>query len=155
MMLLYWFTRLARMACEAASASGLPAEPPVGVTRVAVSVPLIAMVFAAAVAPNVSDWLALSLVEVSVMEPSLANDALNPRPADVSAALRPSIELTLPAATTLLIVMVVAEPVAGVKIKVFACSELAPALVRSAAVPSVPAVGAKLVAEAFTEYPVG
>src|SRR6266403_4327973 len=29
MTLLYWLTRLARMVCEAASASGLPAEPPV------------------------------------------------------------------------------------------------------------------------------
>ena len=39
------------------------------------------------------------------MEPSEANDADNPRPADVSAALKASIELTLPAATTLLIVI--------------------------------------------------
>src|SRR6266566_4147605 len=115
MMLLYWFTKLLRTSCEAVSA------------------PLIAMVFAAAVVPIVSDWLAFSLVEVSVMEPSEANDADNPRPADVSAALKASIELTLPAATTLLIVIVVAAPVAGVKIKVLACSELVPALVRSAA----------------------
>ena len=87
MMLLYWLTRLERMDCEDASATGLPAEPPVGVTRVAVSVPLMAMVFAAAVVPVVSVWLALSLEEVSVMEPSLANDAVNPRPADVKRSI--------------------------------------------------------------------
>src|SRR6266403_2529909 len=148
MTLLYWLTRLARMVCEAASASGWPAAPPVGVTRVAVSVPLIAMVFAAAVVPVVRDWLALSLVEVSVMDPSLANDAVNPRPAADSAVLKASIELTLPAATVLLTVMVVAEPVAGVKIKVKPLSEFVPALVRSAAVPATlsgPApVGARL-----------
>src|SRR5258708_7717028 len=147
------------MACEAASATGLPAEPPVGVTRVAVSVPLIAMVFAAAVVPVVRIWLALSLLEVSVMEPSLANDTVSPRPAADSAALKASIELTLPAATVLLTVMVVAAPAAGVKMKVLPLSELVPALVRSAAVPataSAPApVGARLVAEDFTEYPVG
>src|SRR5580704_12122021 len=107
MMLLYWLTRLARTACEFGSASGAPAVPPVGVTSVAVSVPLIAMLFAAAVVPVVSVWLALSLVEVSVMEPSLANDADNPRPADVSAALKESMEFTLPAATVLLTVIVV------------------------------------------------
>src|SRR5882724_1618089 len=155
MMLLYWLTKPARMVCEAASASGLPAAPPVGVTRVAVLVPLIAMVFTAAVAPVVRIWLALSLLDVSVIEPLLANDAVNPRPALVNAALKASMELTLPAATVLLIVMVVAAPVAGVKIKVLALSELVPALVRSAAVPatdSAPApVGARLVAEAFTE----
>src|SRR5229473_344256 len=153
MMSLYWFTRLARTACEAGSASGLPAEPPVGVTRVAVLVPLIAMLFATAVVPVVSVWLALSLVEVIVMEPLLANDAVNPRPADVSAALKASIELTLPAATVLLTVIVVAAPTAGVKMKVLPLSELVPALVRSAAVPataSTPApVGARLVAEAL------
>src|ERR1700692_2559516 len=153
MMSLYWFTRLARTACELGSATGLPAEPPVGVTKVAVSVPLIAMLFATAGVPVVSVWLALSLVEVSVMEPSLANDAVNPRPADVSAALKESIEFTLPAATVLLTVIVVAVPEAAVKIKVLPLSELVPALVRSAAVPataSTPApVGAKLVAEAF------
>src|SRR5258708_1111958 len=155
MTLLYWLTRFARMACEAASASGLPAAPPVGVTRVAVLVPLIAMVFAAAVVPGVRIWLALSFLDVSVIEPLLASDAVNPRPALVNAALKASIELTLPAATVLLTVIVVAAPVAGVKIKVLALSEFVPALVRSAAVPatdSAPApVGARLVAEAFTE----
>src|SRR6202163_4010893 len=105
MMLLYWLTRLARVVCEFASASGWPATPPAGVTRNAVSVPLIAMVLAAAVVPDVSDWLALSLLEVSVMEPSLASDAVNPRLADVSAALKALIELTLPAATVLLTLM--------------------------------------------------
>src|SRR5882757_5633440 len=155
MTLLYWLTRLARMVCEAASASGLPAAPPVGITRVAVFVPLIAMVFAAAVVPVVRIWLALSLVEVSVIDPLAANVAVNPRPAADSAVLKASIELTLPAATVLLIVMVVAAPVAGVKMKVEALSEFVPALVRSAAVPatdSAPApAGARLVAEAFTE----
>ena len=72
-----------------------------------------------------------------------------------SAALNASIELTLPAATVLLTVIVVAAPVAGVKTKVLPFSELVPALVRSAAVPTTlsgPApVGARLVAEAFTE----
>ena len=99
MMLLYWLTRLARVACEFGSASGLPAAPPAGVTRVAVSVPLIAMLFAAAVVPVVSVWLALSLVEVSVIDRRLANDAVNPRPAVDSAVLNAAIELTLPAAT--------------------------------------------------------
>src|SRR5258708_27358383 len=154
MMSLYWFTRLLRMACEAASATGLPAEPPVGVTRVGVWVPPVATLFAAAVVPVVSVWLALSLVEVIVMEPSLANEADNPRPADVSAALKLSIELTLPAATVLLTVIVVAAPVAGVKIEALPLDDLVPAVVRSAAVPataSAPApVGAKLVAEDFT-----
>src|SRR3984893_1018207 len=153
MMSLYWFTRLLRMACEAASATGAPAVPPVGVTRVAVSVPLIAMLFATAVVPVVSVWLALSLVEVSVMEPLLSNDAVNPRPADVSAALKESIELTLPAATVLLTVIVVAVPEAAGKMKVLPLSELVPALVRSALVPATartPApVGARLVAEAL------
>src|ERR1700730_1852021 len=111
MMLWYWATRLARVVCEFGSASGAPAVPPVGVTRVAVSVPLIAMLFAAAVVSVVSVWLALSLVEVSVMEPLPANDAVNPRPADVSAALNAVIELTLPAATVLLTVIVGAAPV--------------------------------------------
>src|SRR5258707_4776750 len=118
MILLYWLTRLERRVCEAASASGLPATPPVGVTRTAVSVPPIAMVFAAATAPSVRIWLALSVVEGSPMDPSLANDAVKPRPAAASAVLKASIELTLPAATTLLIVMVVAAPTAGVKMKV-------------------------------------
>ena len=36
------------------------------------------MVFAAAVVPVVRIWLALSLVEVSVMDPLLANAAVNP-----------------------------------------------------------------------------
>src|SRR5882757_1083042 len=154
MTLLYWLTRLARMACEAASASGLPAAPPVGITRVAGFVPLIAMVFAAAVVPVVRIWLALSLVEVSVIDPFVANVAVNPRPAADSAVLKASMELTLPAATVLLIVMVVAAPVAGVKMKVEALSELAvplPMLTRSEAVPGAPVVGARLVAEAFTE----
>src|SRR5437588_6918839 len=155
MMPLYWFTRLVRMACEAASASGAPAVPPVGVLRAAAPVPLIAMLFAAAVVPVVSVWLALSLVEVSVMVPALSNDAVNPRLADVSAALKAAIELTLPAATVLLTVIVVAAPVAGVKTKVLPLSELVPALVRSVVVPatdSAPApVSAALVAEAFAE----
>src|ERR1700738_2969222 len=125
MMLLYWVTRLARVVCEFGSASGAPAVPPVGVTRVAVSVPLIAMLFATAVVPVVSVWLALSLLEVSVMEPLVANDAVNPRPAADNAVLKASIELTLPAATVSVIVMVVAAPVAGVKTKVWPFSELA------------------------------
>src|SRR5712675_3241192 len=155
MTLLYWLTRLARMVCEAASASGWPAAPPVGVTRVAVSLPLIAMVFAAAVVPVVRVWLALSLVEVSVMEPSLAKDAVNPRPAADSAVLKASIELTFPAATVLLIVIVVAAPVAGVKTKFRPLSEFVPTLVKSPASPgtaNAPApVGAAVVADAFTE----
>ena len=76
-------------------------------------------------------------------------------PAAASAALNASIELTLPAATVLLTVMVTGAPVAGVKMKVSPLSELVPALVRSAAVPAIdsgPApVGAAEVAEAFTE----
>src|SRR5882762_6227489 len=114
MMLLYWVTRLARVVCEFGSTSGWPATPPAGVTRAAVSVPLIAMLFAAAVVPVVSVWLALSLTDVSVIEPSLASDAVNPRPADARAELKAVIELTLPAATVLLTVIVVAAPVAGV-----------------------------------------
>src|ERR1700676_4602073 len=109
MMLLYWATRLARVVCEIGSASGAPAVPRVGVTRAAVSVPLIAMLFATAVVPNVSVWLALSLLEVSVIEPLVANDAVSPRLAAVSAALKAAIELTLPAATVLLTVIVVAD----------------------------------------------
>src|SRR3954451_4046128 len=72
MMSLYCLTRLARMVCEAASASGLPAAPPAGVTSAKVPVPLRPTVFAAAVVPRVSIWLALSLLEVKVSEPSLA-----------------------------------------------------------------------------------
>src|SRR5258707_3110488 len=87
MMLLYWVTRLARVVCEFGSASGWPATPPGGVTRVAVSVPLIAMLFAAAVVPVVSVWLALSLTEVSVIEPSLGHVADTPMPADGSAEM--------------------------------------------------------------------
>src|SRR5258707_15899605 len=134
MTLLYWLTRLARMVCEAASASGLPAAPPVGVTRVAVSVPLIAMVFAAAVVPVVRVWLALSLVEVSVMDPLLDNDAVNPRPAADSAVLKASIELTFAAATVLLTAILVAAPVAFVKTKVRLLIEIVPAFCRSVAV---------------------
>src|SRR3954451_20045201 len=118
MMLLYWLTRLARVVCEFASGTGTPALPLGGVTSAAVSVPLIAMLFGAATAPNVSVWLALSLVEVSVIEPLTSNEAVNPRPAAVSAVLKASIKLTLPAATTLLIVIVVAAPTGGVKMKV-------------------------------------
>jgi hypothetical protein len=69
------------------------------------------------------------------MDPSLANEAVNPRPAADSAVLKAAIELTLPAATVLLTVMVVAAPVAGVKMKVLPLSELAvplPMLTRSA-----------------------
>ena len=83
-----------------------------------VAVPLSATVFAAAVVPAVRIWLALSLVEVKPIDPSAANDAVNPMPAEESAALKASIELTLPAATVLLTVMVVAAPTAGVKTKV-------------------------------------
>ena len=115
MMSLYCFTRFARLVCEPASASGLPAAPPAGVTSANVPVPLSAMVLAAAVVPAVSVWLALSLVEVKVIEPLVANDAVKPRPAEESAVLNASIELTLPAATVLLTVMVVAAPAAGVK----------------------------------------
>ena len=77
--------------------------------------PLSATVFAAAVVPRVRIWLALSLVEVKLIDPLAANDAVNPMPAEESAALKASIELTLPAATVLLTVMVVAVPTAGVK----------------------------------------
>src|SRR6202165_332977 len=159
MMLLYWATRLERIVCEAASATGLPAVPPAGVTSAKVPVPLSATVFAAAVVPVVRIWLALSLVEVKPMDPLLANAAVNPIPAEESAVLNASIELTLPAATVLLTVMVVAAPAAGVKTKVLPLSELVPALVISAAVPITPSapepVGAAVVAEDFTEYPVG
>src|SRR5882757_5291941 len=155
MMSLYCFTRLERMVCEAASATGLPALPPVGVTSAKVLVPLSATVFAAAVVPRVRTWLALSLVEVKPMDPSLANAAVNPIPAEEGAVLKASIELALPAATVLLTVMVVAAPAAGVKTKVLPLSEFVPALVRSAVVPgtaSGPApVGAAEVAEALTE----
>src|SRR5258708_39072085 len=154
MTLLCWLPGLARRVWEAGSASGWPAEPPVGVTRAAVSVPLIAMVFAAAVVPVVRLWLALSLPEVSVIDPSLANAAVNPRPAADSAVLKPALELTLPAATVSLPVMVVAAPVAGVKMKVKPLSELAvplPMLTRSEAVSGAPVVGARLVAEGFTQ----
>ena len=78
-------------------------------------------------------------------------------PAVASAALKASIELTLPAATALQMVMVTAAPAAGVNTNVVPLSELVPPLVRSAAVPATaraPApVGAAVVAEAFTEYP--
>ena len=47
--------------------------------------------------------------------------------------------------------MVVAAPVAGVKMNVLPFSQFVPPRVRSAAVPIVAAVGARLVAEAFTE----
>src|SRR5260221_13433920 len=67
MMLLYWATRLARVVCEIGSASGAAAVPPVGVTRAGVAEALIGMLFAAAVVPVLRGWLALSLVEVSVM----------------------------------------------------------------------------------------
>src|SRR5665647_3962505 len=133
-----------------------PAAPPGGVTRLTVPTTdaLIAMLFAAAVVPVDSVWLALSLLEVSVMDPLLFNDAVNPRPADDSHVLRPVIELTLLAPAVLLIVTVVAAPAAGVKVKDSPLSELVPPLVRSAAVPATfsgaaPA-GAAIVAEAFT-----
>ena len=94
-------------------------------------------------------------MEVKPIDPSAANDAVNPMPAEESAALKASIELTLPAATVLLTVMVVAAPTAGVKTKVLPLSELVPALVRSVTVPATasgPApVGAAVVADAFTE----
>ena len=51
-MLLYWLTRAARAACEAASASGAPAVPPGGVTSVAVSLPVIPIVFGAGAAAS-------------------------------------------------------------------------------------------------------
>ena len=89
-------------------------------------VPLSATVFAAAVVPRVRVWLALSLVEVKLIDPSAANDAVRPMPAEASAALKASIELTLPAATALLTVMVIAAPAAGVKTKVAPLSELVP-----------------------------
>src|SRR5258705_8591495 len=155
MILLYWATRLARMVWEAASASGLPAAPPAGVTSAKVAVPESATVFAGAVVPRVRVWLALSLVELKPIDPSLASDAVNPMPAAESAVLKASIELTLPAATVLLTVMVVAAPAAGVKTKVLPLSEFVPALVRSAVLSgtaSGPApVGAAVVAEALTE----
>src|ERR1700716_4087318 len=150
MMLLYWLTRLERMACEAGSAVGVPVP-----TSANVPVPLRATVFAAAVVPSVSAWLALLAVDVNVTEPLLASDEVSPIPAADSAVLNASIELTLAAPATLLIVRVVAAPVAGVKTKVLPWSEFVPALVRSAAVPATPSgpapVGAAVVAEAFTE----
>ena len=79
------------------------------------------------------------------MEPSLANDADSPRPADVSAALKASMELTLPAANRAADRDRVAAPVAGVKTKVLPLSELVPASVRSATFP----------ATASTPLPVG
>src|SRR5258708_8235157 len=159
MMLLYWVTRLARMVCEAASASGLPATPPAGVTSAKVAVPLSAIVFAAAVVPRVRVWLALSLVELKPIDPSLASDAVNPRPAAESAALKASIELTLPAATVLLTVMVVAAPAAARKTKGLPLTEFVPALVRSGVVPGTvrgPRRGGSAeCAEALTEQPMG
>ena len=155
MMLLYWLTRLARRVCEEASATGAPAVPPVGVTSAKVAVPLSATVLAAAVVPAVSDWLALSLVDVKVSEPSVFNDAARPTPAVVSAALIESSELTLPAPATLLMVRVKADPVAGVKTSVSPWRLLVPPTVKSAAVPMperAPApVGAPVVAEALVE----
>src|SRR5258705_13339103 len=155
MMSLYCFTRLARIVCDAASATGTPALPPAGVTSANVPVPLGATVFAAAVVPRVRVWLALSLVEVKPIDPSAAKDAVKPMPAAESAKLKASIELTLPAATVLLTVIVVAAPAAGVKTKVFPLRELVPALVKSPTTPgtaNAPApVGAAVVADAFTE----
>src|ERR1035437_6253341 len=109
------------------------------------------MVFAAAPPAMVRIWLALSLVDVQPIDPLAASDAVNPRPAAVNAALKASIELTWPAATVLVTVMVVAAPVAGVKMKVLPVSEFVPPMVRSAAVPTSPAAGAKLVTEALAE----
>src|ERR1700687_4123962 len=138
------------MACEPGSAVGTPVP-----TSANVAEPLSATVFAAAVVPSVSVWLALLAVDVNVTEPLLASDAVSPIPAVDSAVLSASIELTLPAATVLLIVTVVAAPVAGVKTKVLPLREFVPALVKSAAVPATartPApVGAAVVADAFTE----
>src|SRR5215208_660653 len=131
MMLLYCLTKLERMVCEAASAVGRPPA-----ASAAVSVPPIAMLFGAAVVPRVSVWLALSLLEVRVMDPLTAKDAVNPRPAADSAVLKASIELTLTAAVPS--VMVVTAPAAGVKMKVFPLSEFVPPTVRSLAVPTTP-----------------
>src|SRR3954471_23691107 len=124
------------MAWEATSASGFPAAPPVGVTKANVPVPLNATVFEAAVVPSVRIWLALSLEEVNVIEPSLANEAVSPMPAVERAVLKAVIELTLPAATVLLTVMVVAAPAAGVKTKVLPFSEFVPAFVIFVSVPA-------------------
>src|SRR3981081_4576080 len=91
MMVLYWLTRLERMACEAGSAVGVPVP-----TRANVPVPLKAAVCAAWVVRSVSVWLALLAVDVNVTEPLLASDAVSPIPAADSAVLHASIELSLP-----------------------------------------------------------
>src|SRR5258708_39073861 len=62
MMLLYWLTKPARMVCEAASASGLPAAPPAGGKRVGVLGLLSAMGFPAGYLPGLK--IALALVYV-------------------------------------------------------------------------------------------
>src|SRR6266403_3114439 len=64
MTLLYWVTRLARMASNAAAATGFPALPPAGVTSANVPLPLSATIFAATVVPRVRIRRASSLVEV-------------------------------------------------------------------------------------------
>ena len=126
-----------------------------GVTSAKVAVPLSATVLAAAVVPAVSDWLALSLVDVKVSEPSVFNDAARPTPAVVSAALIESSELTLPAPATLLMVRVKADPVAGVKTSVSPWRLLVPPTVKSAAVPmperAPGPVGAPVVAGSLVE----
>jgi hypothetical protein len=71
------------------------------------------------------------------MDPLAAKDAVNPRPFADSKVLKASIELTLLAAGVLLMVTVVAAPVAGVKMKVLPSSEFVPPLVISAAVPYI------------------
>ena len=89
-----------------------------------------------------------------MIEPLLLKLAIRSTPAAESAVLRLSIELTLPAPATLLMVSVVV-PAAVLKISVSPCSEFVPALVRSVAVPgtaSAPApVGAAMVTLAFDD----
>ena len=62
----------------------------------------------------------------------------DPMPAEASATLKASIELTLPAATVLLTVMVVAAPAAGVKMKVAAVERVGTGIGQVAGIPEQP-----------------
>src|SRR6266550_5641462 len=102
MTLLYWATRLARMVCEAASATGVP----LAATIAATVVPVMSTVLADALPATVIDWLALSLVEVNVRKPVELTEAVTPMPAVDSAVLSASSELTFPAPAVLVMVSV-------------------------------------------------
>src|SRR5713101_9892379 len=147
MTLLYWLTRLARMVCEAASATGVPLPATIAATVV----PVMSTVLADAEPATVIDWLALSLVEVNVRKPVELIDAETPMPAVDRAVLSASSELTFPAPAVLVMVSVRAEPVAGVKITVLPSREVVPPVVKSEAEPTAPTV---VVTLAFVEYPV-